>query len=149
MRKQLIFLILVLCGLQQAFGQCGSTRGSDLDGGFASSTSSDPCGHPQLLGSTLYTSQLKSKDQPVGQFGISQESSQAPLAPSTFELLISIETSQTITAHFQTLVSRPGHQTAPAMRRYDLDDRISITLLSTSSYRGVNRSCSNGGAYEV
>lgn len=51
MRKRLLTSIVLFCGLQVAFGQsaqffapfCGSESRTDLDGGSASSTSSDPC----------------------------------------------------------------------------------------------------------
>jgi hypothetical protein len=50
MKKSLIISIMYLCGTHLAFGQCGSSRDTDLDGSFVSSTSSDPCGgHGKLI----------------------------------------------------------------------------------------------------
>jgi hypothetical protein len=51
MRTRLIISILLLCGMHTALGQtpvtgfggCGSERTTDIDGGFASSTSGDGC----------------------------------------------------------------------------------------------------------
>jgi hypothetical protein len=52
MKTILIISIVCLCGTHLAFGQCGSTHDTDLDGAFVSSTSSDQCsggGHHILI----------------------------------------------------------------------------------------------------
>jgi hypothetical protein len=44
MTKRLILLIVLLCGVQGALAQgCGSTRSTDLDGSYVSSSSPDQC----------------------------------------------------------------------------------------------------------
>lgn len=64
MKRKLILCLALLCGLSAAFGQaassCGSARDTDLDGTFASSTSTDPCsGGHTILQDKLSPHELK------------------------------------------------------------------------------------------
>jgi hypothetical protein len=72
MTKRLIISILLLWGTHRAIGQaCGSTRDTDLDGTYVSSTSTDQCSGGHVI---QYTDLVSPRVQRLAEHGTSHES---------------------------------------------------------------------------